>query len=136
MRARLAKFCSSASISVSKESKREVSAAPRSGDLLGADQPEARILAQPLGIVEVFVTGQATVDRLAEQTGEWKLCVLAAARVPQVLWDEISQAESLVPFADHNQAPVGGDSGTLEIDLPRSVEGELKGLVLFLTHSV
>jgi hypothetical protein len=48
----------------------------------------------------------------------------------------ISQAESLVPFADHNPAPVGGDSGTLEIDLPRSVEGELKGLVLFLTHWV
>jgi hypothetical protein len=93
-------------------------------------------LAQPLGIVHILIAAQATVHRLAEQTGEWKLCVLAAARVSQVLWDEISQAESLVQFADHNQAPVGGDSGTLEIDLPRSVEGELKGLVLFLTHWV
>jgi hypothetical protein len=35
-----------------------------------------------------------------------------------------------------NQAAVGGDAGTLEIDLDAGVEGELKGLTLYLTHLV
>ena len=51
-----------------------------------------------------------------------------------MLFDEFSEAESLVEFAHQNQAAVGGDAGTLKIDLERSIEGELKGLILCLTH--
>jgi hypothetical protein len=50
--------------------------------------------------------------------------------------DEFPEAEPLVQFADHNQATVGSDPRSLEIDLQRGVEGELKGLILFLTHWV
>ena len=53
-----------------------------------------------------------------------------------MLFDEFSEAEALVEFAHQDQAAVGGDAGTLEIDPERSVEGELKGLVLYLTHWV
>jgi hypothetical protein len=67
-------------------------------------------LAQPLGVVEVFVAGQPAVDGLPKQIGQRKLGVLAAARVGQVLFDEFPEAESLVQFADHNQAAIGGDS--------------------------
>jgi hypothetical protein len=53
-----------------------------------------------------------------------------------VLVDQFSEPESLVEFAHQDQAAVGRDPGTLEIDLERGVEGELKGLILYLTHWV
>ena len=53
-----------------------------------------------------------------------------------MLFDQFSEPESLVEFAHQDQAAVGGDAGTLEIDLERGVEGELKGLILYLTHWV
>ena len=53
-----------------------------------------------------------------------------------MLFDEFSEAESLAEFPHQNYAAVGGDAGTLEIDLERGVEGELKGLILCLTYWV
>jgi len=53
-----------------------------------------------------------------------------------MLVDQFSESESLVEFAHQDQAAVGSDAGTLEIDLERGVEGELKGLILYLTHAV
>ena len=50
-----------------------------------------------------------------------------------MLFDQFSEPESLVEFAHQDQAAVGGDTGTLEIDHERGVEGELKGLILNLT---
>jgi hypothetical protein len=49
-----------------------------------------------------------------------------------VLLDQLSEPESLVEFAYQDQAAVGGDAGSLEIDLERDVEGELKGLLLLV----
>jgi len=56
------------------------------------------------------------------------------AGVRQMLFDQFSEPESLVKFAHQDQAAVGSDAGTLEIDFERSVEGELKRLILYLTH--
>jgi hypothetical protein len=67
-----------------------------------------------------------------------------------MLFDQFSEPESLVEFAHQDQAAVGSDAGTLDaasarnylkeaalkIDLERGVEGELKGLTLYLTHWV
>lgn len=38
-----------------------------------------------------------------------------------------------VEFTHQDQAAVGSDAGTLEIDLERGVEGEIKGLILYPT---
>jgi len=97
MRAKAAKFPSSASISVSKDCNREVSAAPRSGDLLRADQPEGGILGQPLGVIDILVTGQPAVDGLAELIGQQRRGVLPAARVAQILFDELCQSVRSTP---------------------------------------
>jgi hypothetical protein len=48
-------------------------------------------------------------------------------------FDQFSEPESLVEFPHQDQAAVGSDAGTLEIDLERGVAGELKGLILYLT---
>jgi hypothetical protein len=58
------------------------------------------------------------------------------SKMSQVVGDEITEAQTFVQLAHQNQAAVGGDPRSLEIHLQRSVEGELKWLVLFLTHWV
>ena len=53
-----------------------------------------------------------------------------------MLDDEITEAQALIQLQHHNQATVGGDPRSLEIDLQTSVEEELRGLVLFATYWV
>ena len=48
------------------------------------------------------------------------------------MFDEFSEPDSLVEFVHQDQAAVGSEAGTLEIDLERGAEGELRGLVLGL----
>jgi hypothetical protein len=91
-------------------------------------------LRQPLGIVDILIAGHPAVDGLAQQVRQWKLRVLPAPRVGQVLGDEITEAQTFVQLTNQNQATIGGDPRSLEIDLQRSVERELKRPVLFLTH--
>jgi hypothetical protein len=50
--------------------------------------------------------------------------------------DQFIQTQTFVQLSPQNQATVGGDARPLEIDLQGSVEGELKGLALFLTRRV
>src|SRR6516162_6444477 len=104
-------------------------------DLLRADQPERGILGEALRIVDILVARQATIDRLPDQVGEWELCVLAS-RIGDVLRDQVAEAQPLVQFAHKNQAAVGSDPRSLEFDLQRRVEGELKGLVCGFIHWV
>src|SRR5207245_4463548 len=85
-RAKPAKLSSSASISVSKVCNREVRSSASIPDLFGADQPEGWVVAQPLGIVHILVSSQATVHRLPQQVGEGQARILRP-RVRQVLLD-------------------------------------------------
>jgi len=92
--------------------------------------------AEALSFVEVFISSHAALDRLPQQVGEGELGVLPTAGARQMLFDQFSEPESLVKFAYQDQAAVGSDAGTLEIDFERSVERELKRLILYLTHGV
>jgi hypothetical protein len=89
-----------------------------------------------LGVVEVFISGQAAVDRLAQPIRQRQLRVLAAAIIGQVVGDELIEPEPLVLLPNQQQAGVGGDSWALKINLKRRVEREVEGPVLFLTHWV
>jgi hypothetical protein len=104
-------------------------------DLFRTDEPEGRVLGKPLGVVEVFVASQATIDRLPQQIGEAKLRVLPTA-VRQMLFDQFAESEPLVEFAHQDQATVRRNVRTLKTDLERRIEGKLKGPFLYLTHWV
>jgi hypothetical protein len=66
-------------------------------------------VAQPLGIVHIFVSRQATVRRLSPQVGEGQARILRP-RVRQVLLDEFAEAQPFVQFPDQNQTSVGSDA--------------------------
>jgi hypothetical protein len=109
---------------------------PTLPDLLGADQAEGRILRQPLRVVHIFVSCQATVDGLSQRVREWQLRVLSLPSVQDVFGDERTQSQTFIQLAHHKQTTVRGDARTLEINFQRRVKRELKGLILFLTHWV
>jgi hypothetical protein len=69
-----------------------------------------------------------TLPIVAEQ--QWQ--PQSDARQAERLQDEFAQSQEFVQLANHNQATVGGNSGTLEIDSQRGVERALKKLVLYL----
>jgi hypothetical protein len=53
-----------------------------------------------------------------------------------MVFDPFAHSQTFVQLPPQHQTAVGGDARSLEIDLQRSVEGELKWLVVFLTHWV
>ncbi len=91
-------------------------------DLLRTDQPKRRIDRNPLGVVEVLVARQAAVDRLPQQISERELLVCALPGVAEMLVNQFSETEPFVQFANQNQATVGGDVRSLEIDFQQAVE--------------
>ena len=102
-------------------------------DLLRADEPEGRVLGEALGVVDILVARQSAVYRLPHQVGQRQLGVLSA-RVGQVPFDEFAEAQPFIQLPHQEQAAVRSDPRTLEVDLQRAVERELKGLFLCLTH--
>jgi hypothetical protein len=72
---------------------------PAIPDLLGADQAERRILRQPLRIVQIFVSCQATADGLSQQIGERQLRVLAAPVIHDVCGNERTQSQTFIQLA-------------------------------------
>jgi hypothetical protein len=63
-------------------------------------------------------------------------CSCAAPVVRDVFDDVRTQAQTFIQFAHQQQTTVESDPQSLEIDSQLAFEGELKGLVLLLTHWV
>ena len=91
-------------------------------DLLRTDQPKRRIDRNPLGVVEVLVAGESAVNRLPQQISERELLVCALPGVAEMLVNQFSETEPFVQFANQNQATVGSDVRSLEIDFEKSIE--------------
>ena len=58
------------------------------------------------------------------------------AAINQVLIDQIAKAQPLIQLTNQNQTDGRSDPRTLEIDLQRGVERELKRPVLFVSHGL
>jgi hypothetical protein len=86
-------------------------------------------LGNPLGVVDVFVSCQTAVHRLPQQVSKGQLSD-PSPRVFQALVDEFAEFQL---FGHQNQATLGSDPRSLEIDLQESMERKMKGLALFLT---
>jgi hypothetical protein len=82
---------------------------PAIPDLLRTDQPERRIVREALGIIDILIARHTAVQGLTEQIGQWKLGVLAAALIAEVLGDEISQAQAFIQLAHEDEVAIRGD---------------------------
>ncbi len=84
-------------------------------DLLGADEPEGRVLGETLGVVDILVARQPAVYRLPHEVGQRQLRVLSAG-VGQVPFDEFAQAQPFIQLTHQEQTAVRSHPRTLEVD--------------------
>ncbi len=104
-------------------------------DGLAADDPAHRgITSQPVGVVDVLVSGKPAEYRLAEHANQIMATVPTRAAINQVLSRDNHQAERVIEVAIGQQARIGGDAGTVELKLEAAVEIEPQGGGLSLTH--
>ena len=66
-------------------------------------------MAQPLGVVDVLVSGKPTEHRLPQHTDKSVPAVLAGAGVGEPLAGHRRKAERVVEFAIGKQPSIGGD---------------------------
>ena len=94
-------------------------------DSLAADDPaHRRITSQPVGVVDVLISGKPTEHRLAQHADQIVPTVPARAAVNQMLPRDGHQAERVIEFAIGQQSGIGGDAGTVELQLEAAVEIE------------
>ncbi len=79
-------------------------------NLLRANQVAGWVLRKALRVFQVFVTGYAAVNRLAQKIGNGKLRVLAATLVLQVAGNELAELESFIQLPNQQRTGIGGDS--------------------------
>ena len=101
---------------------------------LPADDPSHRgIVTQPLGVVDVLVSGKPTEHRLPQHTDKSVPAVLAGAGVGEPLAGQIRKAQCVVEFAVGKQAGIGGDDRTTKLKGQSTVEIEPERLAVRFT---
>jgi hypothetical protein len=94
---------------------------------LPADDPSHRgIMAQPLGVVDVLVSGKPTEHRLPQHTDKSVPAVLAGAGVGEPFASRLRKAESIVKLAIGKKPSIGGDDRTAKLEHQPAVEIEPK----------
>ena len=98
-------------------------------DSLAADDPaHRRITPQPVGVVDVLVSGKPTEHRLAQHAHQIVATVPARATVNQVLLRDGHQAERVIKLAIGQQSGIRGDARTVKLQLETAVEIEPEGI--------
>ena len=104
---------------------------------LAADDPaHRRIMAQPLGVVDVLVSSLSPEHSLPQQSDERTPAVLAGAGVGEPLAGQVQKAERVVEFAEGKQPRVGGHDRTAKLQGQPPVEIEPLRLALRFTSRV
>ena len=104
-------------------------------DRLAADDPAHRgITSQSVGVVDVLVSRKPTEHRLARHAHQIMPPVAARAAVNQMLLCDSHQAEGVIKLTIGQQARVGGDARTVELELEAVVEIESQSIGLRFTR--
>lgn len=91
---------------------------------------------QAFGIVHVFITRETPEHGLAQQTGQQVAGVLARAAFRQDIARQISEAERIVQFTVDQDAGIGGDATSMEVEPQAAVKIDPQGTVIRFTRWV
>jgi hypothetical protein len=100
------------------------------------DPAHCGIMAQTLGVVHIFVTGELPENRLPQHPDESMPAVLACASVSEHLARHHTEAERVVEFAIGEQSGVGGHDRTAKLKHQSPVEIEPESLAIRFTRRV
>src|SRR5918992_4891983 len=93
-------------------------------------------MGQAVGIVGVLVARQPAIHRLPEQRYQMMLHVPARSAVLEGVSSQAGHAQGVVKFADGQEADVGGDGGTTELQAHSAIEMHSELSVGIFTHGV
>jgi hypothetical protein len=95
---------------------------------------------QTVGIVDIFIAGEPTEHRLAEQPYQQMPSVLAAPTFCQHGPGQIGQPKCVVEFTVRKQSGVRGDTTAMELQPQTAVEIDPDGTIVrftcWVSHSV
>ena len=95
-----------------------------------------RITPEPVGIVHVLVSGKPTEHRLPQHADQIVPTVPACASISQTLPGDGHQAEHIIKLPERQQTSIGGDAGTVELQLEAAVEIEPRSVRFRFTRWV
>ena len=108
-------------------------------DGLAADYPTHRgIASQPVCVIHIFISGETTIDGLAQQTDDPVPAVLARPTVGKHRTRERGQAKGIIEFTIGKQPGIGCDPRAVELELQAAIEVEAQrrhiGFTLWVPH--
>jgi hypothetical protein len=99
-------------------------------------EPHRGIESETLGVVHIFITCQAAVDRLPQPGRQGMLGVRPRAGVEQSARGDAGQLEGVIEFPIGEESGVTGDGRAVELQLELAVEVNAQGVLLAVTHWV
>jgi len=103
---------------------------------LADDVTHHRIVTQPLGVVDILIPGQATVNRPAQQRRHAVADVVAGPEVKQVSGNQLRQSRRIIKIAIGEKTGVRTDPRSVELQLDGAVESEPQRVLACFTHEV
>jgi hypothetical protein len=92
-------------------------------------------VSQAFGVVDVLVASQTTENRLTYEAGQFVADVPAAPTIAEDPRGEIRETENVIQFAIGEQAAVGRDASTVELELDPAIENGLQsGVFAYTLH--
>jgi len=98
--------------------------------------PHHRIMAKPVGVVDILASGETRENRLAQKPHEPVTAIPARARIGEHPCRHVHQTEGIVEFTVHQQTAVRADRRALELKPHGSVELEPQRAGFRLTRRV
>ena len=93
-------------------------------------------MAQPFGVVDVLVSGQASKHRLPQHPHKRVPAVLAGTGIRELLTRHRAETERVVEFAVGEQTCIGGHGRTPKLQRQSAVEIEPQGFAFRFTRRV
>jgi hypothetical protein len=104
---------------------------------LSADYPpHGGIMAQPLGVVHILVSGKSSEHRLSQHSDESMSAILASACVGERITCHRAEAQRVVQFPVCEQACVGGNHRSAKLKHQSAVEIEPESAIIRFTRRV
>lgn len=93
-------------------------------------------MAQPLGVVDILVSGQPSEHRLPQHADQRMAAVLAGAGIGEHVIGHRAEAQGIVEFAIGQKPGIGGDPRTMKLKLQAAVEVEPESAITQFTRWV
>ncbi len=103
---------------------------------MGRADAAVHVEAEPVGIVHLVVPAKASKNRLTELPAKTVAIVLTTTGVRQHVPGNLAQSNRIIQFPVRQQPRIGGDLGTVELNLEPAAKIQPQNPLFRFTHPV